>query len=107
MSAYDLFRFAEGQFAERDYLGAAQALERLIAEHTDEPDLNSARELLTRSYFHSAQLRKAEAAARDLLDRDPTHAYAALLLARALERQSRPEEADAARRLADALGAPA
>lgn len=77
MSAYDLYRWAEGQFAERDYYGAAQALERLLEEHSDEADLDSARELLTRAYFHGAQLKKAEAAARDLLDRDPTHAYGA------------------------------
>lgn len=107
MSAYDLFRYAEGQFGERDYYGAAQALERLVDVHSDEPDLASGRELLARAYFHSAQLSKAEATARDLLERDPSDAYAALLLARTLERQSRPEEADQALRLAEALGAPA
>lgn len=107
MSAYDLFRWAEGQFEERDYYGAAQALERLVEEYADELDVTSGRELLARAYFHSAQLRKAEAVTRDLLERDPTNAYAALLLARTLDRQSRPGEADRARRLADALGAPA
>lgn len=107
MSAYDLFRFAEGQFEERDYYGAAQALERLVDVHAEEMDLTAGRELLARAYFHSAQLSKAEAAARDLMERDPSNAYAALLLARTLDRQSRPAEADAVRRLADALGAPA
>lgn len=107
MSAYDLFRFAEEQFAERDYIGAAQALERLFEVDGEQDGHAAARELLARAYFHSAQLGRAEATARDLLERDPTDAYAALLLARSLERQSRPEEADRARRLADALGAPA
>ena len=72
--------------------------------HEHDGDLGAARELLARAYFHSAQLDRAAAAARDLLERDPAHGYAALLLARTLERASRSDEAAAARRYAAALG---
>ena len=50
--------------------------------------------LLARSYFHSAQLVKAEATARLLVEADPTDAYALVLLGRSLQRQSKREEAD-------------
>ena len=43
---------------------------------------------------------------RALLADDPTDAYASLLLARTLERGSRHDEARAAFRVAEALGAP-
>lgn len=104
MSGYDLFRWAEGQFAERDYYGAVRTLERLLEAEPETPA--AARELLARSYFHAAMLGPAEIAARELLAADPTNAYAALLLARTLDRASRTDEADAVRRLAAALGAP-
>ena len=108
---YDRYRFAEDQFAHRDYLRAARVLEELLEEAAERPDdvghgLGEARLLLARAYYHSAQLRRAEATARDLLADHPTDAYAALLLARTLERGSRHHEADAAFRVAEALGAP-
>jgi TolA-binding protein len=105
--AYDTYRWAQELFARRDYYGAAELLRRLVDEHPHEQDLGDARELLARSYFHSAQLERAVEEARELLAAHPDHAYAALLLARSLDRLSRHEEAAAARRLADALGAPA
>lgn len=101
------FRSAEELFARRDYRGAAKALEELIASASEESDLHGladARTLLARSYFHSAQLRRAEATARELLTDDPTDAYAALLLARTLERGNRRDEAAPYRSLATALG---
>lgn len=104
MEPYDVFRWAVELFDDRDYLGAAQALEHLISTHDVESDLGEARELLARSYYHSAQLGRAEKAARELLERHPDHPYAPVLLARALDRQSRPEEAATVRRMADALG---
>jgi Flp pilus assembly protein TadD len=62
--------------------------------------------LLARAYYHSAQLGRAETAARAVLADDPTDDYAALLLARTLERSSRKDEAAGALRVATALGAP-
>ena len=102
MSPYDLFRYAEEQFAQRDYHGAAQALERLL-EHED-ADTTAARELLARAYFHGALLDKAEIASRILLERAPDNGYAALLLGRTLQRLSRHEEAEKVLARAEALG---
>ena len=95
-------------FEIRDYRGAARALEGLLADAGADVGhgLVAARHLLARAYFHQALLGPAEANARALLDDDPTDAYAALLLFRSLERQSRHDEAAAALRLATALGAP-
>lgn len=107
---YDQFRRSELDFNLRDYRGAITRLKTLIAglgdTASDQRGLSSARELLARSYFHAAQLGPAEVEVRQLLADDPTDAYAALLLARTLQRQSRHEEADRALRLAAALGAP-
>ncbi|HYH33547.1 MAG TPA: hypothetical protein VD814_00200 [Nocardioides sp.] len=105
LDAYDAWRWAVDLFANRDYYAAATVLQHLVDTHPHEADLGEARELLARSYYHSAQLGPAVDAARDLLERHPAHAYAAVLLARALERSSRSEEAHAARRLSEALGA--
>jgi tetratricopeptide (TPR) repeat protein len=49
--------------------------------------------LLARSYYHSAQLRRAEAEFRAVIDLDPVEDYARFGLARSLERQSRLSEA--------------
>lgn len=118
MDFYERFREAELLFAVRDYRTAASRLERLLADLAEGAEgtsegpgevlhgVSGARELLARAYYHSAQLGRAEAAARELLAGDPTDAYAALLLARTLQRQSRPDEADRVYRRAAALGAP-
>ena len=104
-SPYDSYRLAEELFEQRDYYTAATVLTELIEEQVaaegDGPALNSARELLARSYYHSAQVAKAVEAARVLLARDPGNDYAARLLARSLQRQ--PGKDDAAR--AEAAGA--
>lgn len=110
LAPYDAFRWAEDLFEHRDYYTAATVLQHLVDTHLDERDLGSARELLARSYFHSAQSRRAAEVARDLLDRDPGNAYAALLLARSLQRSAggdaaRRDEARGVRRLADAMDA--
>ena len=60
--------------------------------------------LLARAYYHSAQLGKAEAQLRVIVDRDPVEHYAHLLLGRTLERQGRAEEAAPWVRLAAAFG---
>lgn len=108
---YERFRWAEGQFEDRDYRGAARTLEALLADVERAPEnvghpVTEVRLLLARAYFHSAQLRRAEEAARALLADDPTEAYAAQLLARTLQRASRLDEARQAMKLAAALGAP-
>lgn len=105
LSAYDAYRWAVDLFEQRDYYAAAEVLQHLVDTHPHESELRAARELLVRSYYHSAQIGRAAETARQLLERDPANEYAALLLARSLERASRRDEADAARRLADALGA--
>lgn len=87
-------------FDAKDYAGAA----RLLAPLVEEAPANLAvRMLLARSYYHSAQLARAETELRAVLDRDPVEAYAHLLLGRTLERQSRPEAARRHLRLWDAM----
>ena len=92
----DLF-FSMGQPVE-----AARLLEPLVEA---EPGNTAALELLARSYFGSAQLRRAEAALLRLVDLAPANGWARRALARTLERQNRPAEATVHHRLADALGA--
>ena len=92
----DLF-FAMGQPTE-----AARLLEPLVEA---EPGNAAALELLARSYFGSAQLRRAEVALLRLVDLAPASGWARRALARTLERQNRPAEATVHHRLADALGA--
>lgn len=89
--------FAMGQPAD-----AARRLEPVVAA---EPGNEAALELLARSYFGSAQLGRAETALRSLVDLAPANGWARRALARTLERQSRPDEAAAHHRMADALGA--
>ena len=60
--------------------------------------------LLARSYYHSAQLGRAEAAARALVEADPTDVYAVLLLARTLQRRGRHAEAGSWLRRLDGMG---
>ncbi|WP_148613687.1 hypothetical protein [Nocardioides rubriscoriae] len=111
MDPYERYHRAGRQFDLKDYSGAARTLESLLMDLTAETDgpghgLTHVRLLLARSYYHSAQLARAEAAARAVLAEAPTDAYAALLLARTLERASRVDEAREAMRVAAALGAP-
>jgi Flp pilus assembly protein TadD len=83
------------------WIEAAEVLADLVA---DEPDAANARLLLARAYFHSAQLGRAEAQARTLVEANPADGYAQLLLGRALARQSRHDEAAGPLKLATALG---
>jgi tetratricopeptide (TPR) repeat protein len=94
------FRMAEMSFGEHRYLEAAVALEEIVAEF---PEHSDAQTLLARSYYHSARLGKAEEQARAILERCPVDAYARLILARSLQRQSRHEEAEPHLRLAAAM----
>ncbi|MEU9517206.1 tetratricopeptide repeat protein [Streptomyces sp. NPDC048224] len=88
-------------FDARDYAAAARVLDGLVGEV---PEQTGPRLLLARSYYHSAQLRRAEAELRVIVERDPVERYARLMLGRTLERQGRQEEADAQLRIASALG---
>ncbi|MFC9051011.1 tetratricopeptide repeat protein [Streptomyces anthocyanicus] len=87
-------------FDAKDYAAAARVLDGLVAQV---PEQTGPRLLLARSYYHSAQLRRAEAELRVVVERDPVEHYARLMLGRTLERQGRQEEADAQLRIASAL----
>jgi predicted Zn-dependent protease len=88
-------------FAEMgDQVNAARLLEPLVAA---EPGHAEVRLRLALAYFASAQLKRAEAHLRTLVERDPTDHYSHHLLGRTLERQNRPAEALRHLRLADAM----
>lgn len=83
-----------------DYAAAARVLGGLVEEV---PEQTGPRLLLARAYYHSAQLRRAEAELRIIVERDPVEHYARLMLGRTLERQGRAEEARSHTRIASAL----
>jgi predicted Zn-dependent protease len=87
-------------FEAGDPRGAARLLEPILAA---EPSNAGVRLLLARSYFHSAQLNRAEQQLLVLVERDPTDHYARYVLGRTLERLSRPTEALPHLRMAAAM----
>ncbi|MEU2861136.1 tetratricopeptide repeat protein [Streptomyces mirabilis] len=87
-------------FDAKDYAGAARVLGGLVDEV---PEQTGPRLLLARAYYHSAQLRRAEAELRALVERDPVEHYARLMLGRTLQRQGRHDEAESHLRIASAL----
>ncbi|MGW7367562.1 tetratricopeptide repeat protein [Streptomyces sp. NPDC054841] len=87
-------------FEAKEYLTAARILGGLVAEV---PEQVAPRLLLARAYYHSAQLGKAEAELRAVLERDPVEHYARLMLGRTLERQGRGAEAAPHLRMAAAM----
>ena len=87
-------------FDAKDYAAAARVLDGLVEEV---PEQTGPRLLLARAYYHSAQLRRAEAELRIIVERDPVEHYARLMLGRTLERQGRNEEARSHLRIASAL----
>ncbi|MFE0460998.1 tetratricopeptide repeat protein [Kitasatospora sp. NPDC058965] len=87
-------------FDAKAYADAALILEPLVAA---EPAQLAPRLLLARSYYHSAQLNRAAAELRRILDRDPAESYAHLMLGRTLERQGHPDQARPHLRLAAAM----
>nr|WP_042191364.1 tetratricopeptide repeat protein [Kibdelosporangium sp. MJ126-NF4]CEL20029.1 hypothetical protein [Kibdelosporangium sp. MJ126-NF4]CTQ97253.1 hypothetical protein [Kibdelosporangium sp. MJ126-NF4] len=91
---------AEALFAARDYVSAANLLVVVLGEV---PEQVSARLLLARAYYHSAQLRRAEEQLRAVIDRDPVEHYAYLMLGRTLQRQGRHDEATPWLRMAAAF----
>ncbi|MFF1407134.1 tetratricopeptide repeat protein [Streptomyces sp. NPDC058294] len=99
-TAADRWERARLFFAARDYAGAARVLAGLVEEA---PEQTGPRLLLARAYYHSAQLRRAEAELRTVVERDPVEHYARLMLGRTLQRQGRHEEAGRHLRIASAL----
>ncbi|WP_407700683.1 tetratricopeptide repeat protein [Streptomyces endophyticus] len=87
-------------FDAKEYANAARILDGLVEEV---PEQVGPRLLLARSYYHSAQLRRAEAELRTIVERDPVEHYARLMLGRTLERQGRNDEAAPHLRMASAL----
>lgn len=93
LTAHDRYRTGTLLFEQRRYAEAAVEFETLLGTDAPAYGLGDARLLLARAYYHSAQLGRAERAARDLVERDASDGYAALLLARTLKRQGRGGEA--------------
>ncbi|WP_415937645.1 tetratricopeptide repeat protein [Streptomyces sp. 039-1] len=87
-------------FDAKDYAAAARVLDGLVEEA---PEQVGPRLLLARSYYHSAQLGRAETELRALVEIDPVEHYARLMLGRTLERQGRHAEAASHLRIASAL----
>lgn len=92
-------RFERAQlfFDAGDFSTASRLLAELVMEVPNEV---ATRLLLARAYYHSAQLGRAEAELRTVLEHDPAEAYAHPLLGRTLQRQSRQMEAAPYLRLA-------
>lgn len=113
MNAFDRYRYAQRLFSERRFTAAARELEHLVADQRAHREADEAVEtysvgdaalLLARAYYQSAQLGRAETAARALVEADPTDVYAVLLLARTLQRRGRHAEAGTWLRRLDAMG---
>jgi predicted Zn-dependent protease len=100
MSELSEYERAQIFFEMGDPAQAARLLEPVAAE---EPRNVSVRLLLARAYYHSAQLRRAEAEFRAVTELDPVEDYARFSIGRTLERQSRHAEAVAHFRLAAAM----
>ena len=80
-----------------------QAIELLDPAIASEPGSTSLRTLRAWAYFQAAQLTKAETELNHLVEERPTDVWARFALARALERQSRYDEALPHMRLAAAM----
>ncbi|MFI6449038.1 tetratricopeptide repeat protein [Kitasatospora sp. NPDC050543] len=87
-------------FDSKAYADAARILEPVVA---GEPANLSARLLLARSLYHSAQLSRAAAELHRVLAQDPAEDYARLMLGRTLQRQGRHAAAQGQLRLAAAM----
>src|SRR5690606_29518741 len=95
-SNYETYRRGRQHFDLGDPIGAARVLAPLAEE---EPRNRTVLELLGRSYFHSAQLAKAEEVFRKIIELDPCDAWAHIALARTLARQTRADGAAPHRRV--------
>lgn len=97
---YDCYQRGQAFFEMGDYLGAVRHLTPVIEA---EPTNRTVLELLGLAYFMSAQLTRAEATFRRLVELDPVDSWAHAALARSLERQGREAEAGTHRRLHAAM----
>lgn len=88
-------------FENKEYAKAAELFDTLV---TQEPNQLDARMWLARSYYHSAQLGRAEDSLQVIVERWPSEAYAHLLLARTLQRAGRAEDGRQHLLLAEAMG---
>jgi len=88
-------------FETKEYAAAALLFAELVEA---EPDKQEVQLFLARSYYHSAQLGRAEERLRVIVDRWPSDAYAHLVLARTLQRVGRAEEGRQHLLLAEAMG---
>ena len=90
-----------------DHTAAATALRELV-DDTSTADLlhdtTELRMLLARAYFGSAQLGRAEAVLRELVESHPDDGYLHLMLGRTLQRQGRHDDARHHLALAEVLG---
>ncbi len=100
MDLLEEYRRANFVFEAGDPLGAARMLEPIVEA---EPHNAAVRQLLARAYFNSAQLNRAEAQLRTLVELDPSDHYAHHVLGRTLERAGRFREALPHLRLAAAM----
>ena len=100
MDLLEEYRRAGRYLAAGDAVSAARLLEPIC---TAEPGNAEVRLQLALACFASAQLGRAEAHLRTLVDRDPSDHYAHHVLGRTLERLNRPGEALTHLRLAYAM----
>ena len=99
--------WARGLVDAGDYGAAAIALKELVDESDATETVHGTAELrtlLARAYFGSAQLGRAEAVVRGLVEDAPDDGYLHLLLGRTLQRQSQHEQARRHLALAQVLG---
>lgn len=94
------YRWAQELVDARDPLGALKLIEPVLEA---ERDNLSVQLLAARAYFGSAQLRRAEATLRRVVELDPRDAWALHALGRTLERAGRDAEAGRYFRLAAAM----
>ncbi|KQZ89731.1 hypothetical protein ASD62_10870 [Phycicoccus sp. Root563] len=98
---------AEGLADRGDHAAAATAYAELVEEATREDmghGTTALRTELARAYFGSAQLGRAEAVLRELVEQAPDDGYLHLLLGRTLQRQRRHDDARRHLALASILG---
>ena len=98
---------ARAHFDAGEYAVAAPLFAALVDRSVMDPPLHGTTELrlyLARSYYHSAQLARAEEILRAMLVDNPDDHYALLMLGRTLQRQSRHDEAKPHLAMAKLLG---
>lgn len=99
-NVYELYRAGEQHLADGAIALAVRDLEEAARL---EPEAVDIQRLLARAYFKRAALRRAETAARAVLESSPSDAETTHLLGRCLLRQGRREDATGWLRLAAAM----